>query len=144
MQTIRIETWINAPLDRCFDAARDLDLHMKSVSHTGERAVRGRTSGLIEAGEEVTWQARHFGIAQEFTSRITTFQRGNFGQPARIDLTWTSKPTRFYAVQSDTILGALPFADLLDLPSAGANNAAFLDFNANSFYRIRAFRPLTP
>ena len=55
MQTIRIETWINAPLDRCFDAARDLDLHMKSVSHTGERAVRGRTSGLIEAGEEVTW-----------------------------------------------------------------------------------------
>ena len=76
--------------------------------------------------------------------RITTFQRGNFGQPAQIDLTWTSKPTRFYAVQSDTTLGALPFADLLDLPSAGANNAAFLDFNANSFYRIRAFRPLTP
>ena len=82
MQTIRIETWINAPLDRCFGAARDLDLHMKSVSHTGERAVRGRTSGLIEAGEEVTWQARHFGLMQEFTSRITAFQRPHYFQDA--------------------------------------------------------------
>ena len=80
MQTIRIETWIAAPPERCFDAARDLDLHLKSMAHTGERAVAGRTSGLIELGEEVTWRARHFLITQHFTSRITAFDRPRYFQ----------------------------------------------------------------
>jgi ligand-binding SRPBCC domain-containing protein len=75
MQTIRIETWIAAPPERCFDAARDLDLHAKIAAPTGERAVGGRLSGLIEHGEEVTWRARHFGVVQELTSRITAFDR---------------------------------------------------------------------
>lgn len=75
METIRIETWIAASPERCFDAARDLDLHLRTMAHTGERAVAGRTSGLIELGEEVTWRARHFGIVQHFTSRITAFDR---------------------------------------------------------------------
>lgn len=75
MQTIRIETFIAAPPERCFDAARDLDLHVKSMAGTGERAVGGRTSGLIELGEEVTWRARHFLITQHFTSKITAFDR---------------------------------------------------------------------
>lgn len=82
METIRIETWIAAPAERCFDAARDLDLHVKSVAHTNERAVAGRTSGLIELGEEVTWRARHFGITQHFTSRITAFDRPRYFQDA--------------------------------------------------------------
>ena len=73
MRPITIETWIDAPPRRCFDAARDLDLHMKSFAHTNERAVAGRMSGLIEGGEEVTWRGRHFGVTQHFTSRITRF-----------------------------------------------------------------------
>lgn len=80
MQTITIETWIAAPPERCFDAARDLDLHVKSVAHTNERAVGGLTSGLIELGEEVTWRARHFGVTQHFTSRITAFDRPHYFQ----------------------------------------------------------------
>jgi len=80
--TITVQTWIDAPAERCFDAARDLDLHVRSMAHTGERAVAGRTSGLIELGEEVTWRARHFGIAQHFTSRITAFDRPRFFQDA--------------------------------------------------------------
>ena len=44
--------------------------------------MRGRTGGLIEAGEEVTWQARHFGLVQQFTSRITAFQRPRYFQDA--------------------------------------------------------------
>lgn len=75
METIRIEIRIAAPIERCFDASRDLDLHVKSMAHTNERAVAGRTSGLIELGEEVTWRARHFGITQHFTSKITAFDR---------------------------------------------------------------------
>ena len=73
MERIIIETRIRAPIERCFDAARDLDLHTKSMANTNEVAVAGRTTGLIELGEEVTWRARHFGVRQHFTSKITAF-----------------------------------------------------------------------
>jgi ligand-binding SRPBCC domain-containing protein len=75
VQTVTIELWINTPVERCFDAARDLDLHVTSMEHTNERAVAGRMSGLIELHEEVTWRGRHFGVTQHFTSRITAFDR---------------------------------------------------------------------
>ncbi|HEX8410907.1 MAG TPA: cell division protein, partial [Thermoanaerobaculia bacterium] len=61
MQTVIVHTLIAAPIGVCFDAARDLDLHLESMAHTGERAVGGRISGLIELNEEVTWRGRHFG-----------------------------------------------------------------------------------
>jgi ligand-binding SRPBCC domain-containing protein len=82
METVIVETFIDAPLERCFDAARDLDLHMRSLSHTNEVAVAGRTSGLIELGEEVTWRGRHLGVTQHFTSRITAFDRPHYFQDA--------------------------------------------------------------
>jgi ligand-binding SRPBCC domain-containing protein len=80
METIRIETWIEAPIERCFDAARDLDLHVRSLAGTNERAVGGRTTGLIEMGESVTWRARHFGVTQELTSKITAFDKPRYFQ----------------------------------------------------------------
>src|SRR5437764_69666 len=82
MQTVMVETSIHASPQQCFDAARDLDLHMKSVASTKERAVAGRLSGLIELGEEVTWRARHFGVTQHFTSRLTAFDRPRHFQDA--------------------------------------------------------------
>lgn len=80
MQTITVETTIRASIERCFDAARDLDLHTRSLAHTNERAVAGRMSGLIELGEEVTWRGRHFGVTQHFTSRITAYDRPRYFQ----------------------------------------------------------------
>ena len=77
---IRIETRIRAPIERCFDAARDLDLHLQSFADTNEQAVGGRTSGLIEMGEEVTWRGRHFGVTQHMTSKITAFDRPRYFQ----------------------------------------------------------------
>lgn len=75
MAIVSIETEIAAPAERCFDAARDIDLHVRSIGHTGERAVAGRTSGRIELGESVTFRGRHFGIVQHFTSQVTAFDR---------------------------------------------------------------------
>jgi ligand-binding SRPBCC domain-containing protein len=40
-----------------------------------ERAIGGKTSGLLALGDEVTWRARHFGVRQDLTSRITAFDR---------------------------------------------------------------------
>jgi ligand-binding SRPBCC domain-containing protein len=78
MARIALVTEIRAPVERCFDLARDLDLHRRSMEHTGEQAIAGRTSGLIGLGEEVTWRACHFGLQHEHTSRITAFDRPRY------------------------------------------------------------------
>ena len=75
MPTIRIATSIDAPPERCFDLARDVGAHVRSTAGTGERAVGGVTIGLLELGDEVTWEARHLGIRQRLTARISRFER---------------------------------------------------------------------
>lgn len=70
MATIRLETIINARIEVCFNLARSIDAHQYSTNQTKEKAVAGRTSGLIEKGETVTWQARHFGIKQLLTVQV--------------------------------------------------------------------------
>jgi hypothetical protein len=75
MATIKIVTVIDAPIEICFDLARDIDFHVRSMAETGERAVAGRTTGLIRFGESVTWKAHHLGVVQRFTSRITALDR---------------------------------------------------------------------
>lgn len=73
MAKIILRTEINAPAEHCFDLSRSIDLHQQTTARTRERAIAGRTSGLIELGETVTWRAKHFGVWQKLTSKITTF-----------------------------------------------------------------------
>jgi ligand-binding SRPBCC domain-containing protein len=71
---IELTTEVRAPIERTFDLSRSVELHMASTVHTGERAIGGVTSGLMALGQEVTWRARHLGIWQHLTSRITAFE----------------------------------------------------------------------
>lgn len=73
MPILKFETIIEAPIGICFDVARNIDVHKLSTGDTNEEAIGGVTSGLIGFGEEVTWQATHFGIRQKLTSKITAF-----------------------------------------------------------------------
>jgi ligand-binding SRPBCC domain-containing protein len=75
---IELLTRINGPIEKCFDLARNIDLHMESTKQTGEQAIDGRISGLIELGETVTWRAKHFGVWQTLTSKITEFDQPNY------------------------------------------------------------------
>ena len=75
MPTIKLSTRIKASANLVFDLSRSIDLHTESTSHTKERAIAGRTGGLIELGEEVTWEAKHFFIRQRLTAKITQFDR---------------------------------------------------------------------
>lgn len=75
MPLIRTETFVATSPERCFDLARDVGVHTISTSRTRERAVAGKTSGLLELGDEVTWEAVHFGVKQRLTARITRFDR---------------------------------------------------------------------
>ncbi|UAY51623.1 SRPBCC family protein [Ferruginibacter albus] len=77
MAKIHLETFINAPIERVFDLARSIDLHKLSTKGTNEEAISGRTSGLINLGETVTWRAKHLGIYQNLTVEITQFDRPN-------------------------------------------------------------------
>ncbi len=52
-----------------------VDLHTGSMAHTSERAVAGITSGMMALNDSVTWEARHFGVRQRLTSRITEMER---------------------------------------------------------------------
>lgn len=78
MPRIEIELSINAPLERVFDLARCIDLHIETMSKSREKAIAGKTCGLIELGETVTWQATHFGINQKLTSKITAYDRPHY------------------------------------------------------------------
>jgi ligand-binding SRPBCC domain-containing protein len=75
MTSFRLETFIAAPVDHVFDLSRDIGLHQRSLADTRERAIAGRTTGLIGLGETVTWRARHFGLWWTMTSRITAVER---------------------------------------------------------------------
>lgn len=78
MPIIKLETEINAPVERVFDLARSIDLHKDSMSVYDEKPVAGVMSGLIEMGETVTWEATHFGVRQQLTSKITEFDRPRY------------------------------------------------------------------
>jgi ligand-binding SRPBCC domain-containing protein len=72
---IELETQIDAAPERCFDLSRSVELHLEAAAATGERAVDGVTSGLLGAGDTVTWEARHLGRRRRLTVRITAYDR---------------------------------------------------------------------
>lgn len=93
MPRIRVETFIEASPELCFDLARDMKVHERTTGGTGERVVEiikasdksstgvpgdprvGRGQWLLELGDTVTFEARHLGIRQRLTSKIVGFDR---------------------------------------------------------------------
>jgi len=76
MFRIEIETQIEASPERCFDLARDVGVHCQTAAFTEERAVPpGRTSGLLELGDLVTFEAVHLGVRQRLTAEIVELKR---------------------------------------------------------------------
>lgn len=79
-------TIIAAPIERCFDLARSVEVHLAGNVHWGESAVAidGVTSGLVGMGQRVTWRARHFGAWHNLTSEITAMERPAYFQDTMI------------------------------------------------------------
>lgn len=71
MTIIHLTTKIEAPIEVVFNNARNIDLHQQSASQTHEKAIAGKTSGLIELGETVTWKGKHFGFYIQHQSIIS-------------------------------------------------------------------------
>ena len=78
MGEITVETRIRAPIEICFDLARDVTAHAESAAFSSERVVApGRTQGLLELGDLVAFEGRHFGMTQRFVAKITALDRPN-------------------------------------------------------------------
>jgi len=79
-------TVIAAPIQRVFDLARSVEVHVAGNVHFGEEAVAlsadppSATRGLLALNDSVTWRARHFFIRQRLTSRITAYDRPRYFQ----------------------------------------------------------------
>ncbi len=102
---VRLEelTTIQAPIDRCFDLARSVEVHLAGNVHFGEQAVAavGVTSGLIGISQGVTWRAKHFCRWQTLTSEITAMDPPVYFQDAMVQ-----GPFRF--MRHDHCFRALP------------------------------------
>lgn len=70
MTTITLITKINAPINKVFDLARNIDIHQQSTAKSKETAIDGVVTGLINKGETVTWRGKHFGIYLTHKSSI--------------------------------------------------------------------------
>src|SRR5437879_572270 len=70
MPVIILNSSIQAPIQICFDLSRSVELHQISTAYTNEKAIAGRTSGLCNRGDTITWRARHLGVYQKLTVEI--------------------------------------------------------------------------
>ena len=79
-------TIVNAPILRCFDLSRSVEVHLVANVHCGEQAVAagGVTSGLVGLSQQVTWRAKHFGVWQDLTSQTTALEPPSYFQVTMI------------------------------------------------------------
>jgi len=78
MPLITLTTFIRSSPEIVFDLSRSIEVHQESTAKTSERAIAGRTTGLCEVGDVVTWEAIHLGIKQKLTIHITKLQKPDF------------------------------------------------------------------
>lgn len=78
MPRITLHTHIQASPKVCFDLSRSVDLHKISTKKTGEEAIAGTTSGLMDLGDSVTWRAKHLGLWHRLSSKITEMEAPHF------------------------------------------------------------------
>ncbi|MDC7997591.1 SRPBCC family protein [Gilvibacter sediminis] len=75
MTKIELTTAIKGSIDSVFDLSRDISFHMESASQSGEKAIEGVTSGLINLNETVRWKGKHFGLWLTHTSKIVKMEK---------------------------------------------------------------------
>ncbi|MBL4704175.1 MAG: SRPBCC family protein [Flavobacteriales bacterium] len=106
MPLIELQTVIKAPIQICFDEARNLDLHQKSTAQTKEKAIAGKTTGYLELGESVTWRAKHLGFYQELTSTMEELESPHYFKDVMVKGTFKKMEHihRFKAVENGTLM----------------------------------------
>jgi ligand-binding SRPBCC domain-containing protein len=106
MPSIHLTTFVKAPVERVFDLSRSVTLHKKSLEHTGEQAIAGTTSGLINLHETVTWKAKHIGKMRTMKMKVSSMITPNsfIDEMAEGDFTSMKHEHHFKQVENGTIM----------------------------------------
>ena len=75
MPVIEHKQLIKAPIEICFNLARNVDIYTQPALKTKKKAVGGVTKRLLEEGDDVTWESVHFGIKQRYTTRVIFMEK---------------------------------------------------------------------
>ena len=68
---------VNAPIERCFLLSTNLELVQRTIRM---RPVKGKTAGLVGAGDHLTWRGIKFGVPAFHETLITEYDRPRFFQ----------------------------------------------------------------
>lgn len=108
-------TVVEGPIQRAFDLARSIEVHLLGNVHFGEQATAGTRSGLIGPGEIVTWRARHFGVPQSLTSRISAWNPPAYFQDTMLRGAFRSMQHDHYFLALPVPAGAAPKTEMRDV-----------------------------
>ena len=106
MAKIYLETFIDAPIERVFDLSRSIDLHKLSTKATNEEAVAGKTKGLINLNETVTWKAKHLFKERMLKIKVTQLRQPDFfvDEQVKGDFAMMKHEHYFKVVENGTIM----------------------------------------
>jgi ligand-binding SRPBCC domain-containing protein len=100
METIRLMTWVDAPVERCFKLSLSVDL--RTAASAGEKAVDEVRTGLLGEGEMVAWSGRPFGLNLRRTSRIDVWRPHSYFREVMVDgIFQRFEHEHFFAVMDD-------------------------------------------
>lgn len=71
MARIELETFVRTSPEACYALALNVQAHLDTTQQTDERVLDSPACGQLALGDVVTWEARHLGIRQRLTVRIT-------------------------------------------------------------------------
>jgi len=91
METIRLGTWIDAPVERCFLLSLSVDLHVATALSTRDKTSAGATERTIGEGDTLTFKGRHFGVRWRHTSVIEKLRPHSYYRDVMI-----SGPFRYF------------------------------------------------
>src|ERR1700761_2741204 len=114
MVQLREVTVIAAPLERVFDLARSIEVHLLDNIHFGEQATADTPSGLLGMGEEVTWHARHFFMRHTLISLITAFDSPRYFQDTMLRGAFRSMQHDHFFRTIQSASDGLPHTEMTD------------------------------
>lgn len=152
MGKIVVETVIEVPVEVCFDLARDVSKHAESAAFSGERLVPpGRMSGLLELGDLIAFEGRHFGIRQMFVARIVEMlpPRRFVDEMVRGVFRWLRHEHEFHVhargtLMRDVVEWRAPLGSLADGLFLARHMRTFVETKQRNLKRIAERMPATP
>ena len=119
MYTISDSMHVDAPIERCFLLSTSIDLVARTLEM---QPIGGKTSGLIEANDQILWRGWKLGLPHLHETRITGYERPIFFQDSmgrgrfkRFQHEHTLAQIGHHTLLQDKIRFTLPFGLLGDI-----------------------------